>query len=346
MSVLADMLKKADSGQAGGDIPPGLVEAARNRPATQKSRTRLLLAVALVVAISAGGGLAAIYWVTRPVPRTAPPALPVTPAAIVQKQISTLPAPPAAPQVVAKPLAAAPLKSAVPSAKPPKAVAHRKQVVADSAAAPRSAPDAAVPAQPEEPPKKVVVRDRATIDALLFAARSAESRRDYPAALRNYQKALEADPDNYRIMNNLSGIYLQLGLNQDAYAVASRALLAKPEYVAALVNGGIAQIRMGNENAAKELFRRAVARDATNRAALQNLGLLLERSGAWDDAIAVFKRLADTGDAQGYLGMARVLERRGSKAEALRAYRDVVALPEAGQRVRETARERISVLEQ
>lgn len=349
MSVLAEMLKKAENGQDRGEIPPGLVAAARSGVSADKRRIRMLLIAALSVAAIAVGALLGIYLGIRPasqrpkVPAAAQP-LPV-PAAVVQKPISSATMQQAA---ELKPTPLEPVEKKTVVAVKAVKQSHGKNTVASQYGARRKAsaskPEQAAPAA--EPAKKAVIKDRATIDAMLFAAKSAESRRDFPAALHSYQKALEADPDNYRIMNNLSGVYLQLGMNQDAFAISSQALNSRPDYVAAIINGGIAQVRMGNEAAARDLFRKAVSLDSANRPALYSLGLIHERSGAMDDALSVYRRLADTGDSQGYLGMARVHERRGNKSEALKLYRDLIGMPEIGHRAREIARERISALDQ
>jgi Tfp pilus assembly protein PilF len=160
-----------------------------------------------------------------------------------------------------------------------------------------------------------------------------------------YRKALEADPHNYRILNNFASICLNMGMFTDALGYANRALQLKGDYVSALVNGGIAQGKLGNESGARAMLGRAVAVDPVNRMALYNLALSQERSALLDEALSSYRRLSDTGDAQGMLGMARIRERRGEYQDALRLYREVTALPEAGQRVREAARERINVLD-
>lgn len=330
MSVLADMLKKADAGRENADIPPGMVEAARSGILADKRRARLLLWSAVGVAAIAAGCLLVLVLAGRRAVRPLPQAVPVAPAplpaAVVQKPIS----------------AVAPL----PRTEQPKPAVRPRRVVAASSRAAGAAVAPPAAQAPADAPKPAPPRDRAAIDALLFAARSAEAQQDYPAALRSYRKALEADPDNYRVMNNLAGVYLKLGMAQEALLAVNQALQVRPEYVAALVNGGIAQVRLGNAAVARDLFKLALTHEPGNRAALQNLGLLFERTAAWDEALATYRRLLESGDPQGQLGLGRVYERRGQRQEALRSYRDLIGMPEAGARLREQARERIAVLEQ
>lgn len=193
---------------------------------------------------------------------------------------------------------------------------------------------------------KQVVRDRGAIDAMLFAARSAESRRDYVLALKHYQAALDADPQNYRIMNNVASTMLNLGLNKQALVAANQALALKPDYPSALVNAGIALGRTGSESAARSMFNKALSLDLTNRSAMYSLAVLQERAGLLDDAMQLYRRMADAGDARGYLGQGRLLERNGDREAALRLYREVLTPAGVGQSTREQARERIRVLEQ
>ena len=197
--------------------------------------------------------------------------------------------------------------------------------------------------QPQQ--RRAVKADRASIDAYLFAGRSAEERRDYVAALKEYKKANEADPGNYRIYNNLASTSLSLDMNSEALSYANRALVIKPDYTSALINGGIAQIRLGNEAAAKGLFSRAVAVDPLSRPAIYNLALLQERSGSLDEAVISYKKLRDMGEGVGYLGLGGIFESRGQKQDALRVYRDLLAMPDTGQKARDTAKSRISALE-
>jgi tetratricopeptide (TPR) repeat protein len=132
---------------------------------------------------------------------------------------------------------------------------------------------------------------------------------------------------------------------EDALTHANRALSIKPDYVSALVNAGIAQTRLGNAAGGRAMLVKAVTMEPSNRGALYNLGLVQEQAGALDDATNSFRRLANSGDANGLLGMARISEQRGNRDDAIRYYRDLLALPDAGQRSREIARERLSVLE-
>lgn len=341
MSILAKLLKKGDDRQEGGEVLPGLQQAVNTAgvPFDKRRRTYLLIAAGAAAAI-AGGGLLVVYLQTQtPAPDIANMRPAAAPVIAPQPQVQ----PSSAKAVVSPP--PPPVEVGVQEGRPQKSHSvsrkQTKQHVASGVK--KSAAEKPEKVQPKE--LKPVVKDRATIDALLFTAKTAETRRDYNQAMDKYRKVLEADPQNYRVMNNLASICLNLEMYEEALSYANQALKLKGDYVSALINGGIAQGKLGNQAGARSMLAKAVASEPANRQALYNLALSQERTNALDDALTTWRRLADAGDANGMLGMARIKERRGETEEALRLYRNVVVHPEAGQRVKETARERIGVLD-
>jgi Tfp pilus assembly protein PilF len=347
MSILANLLKKNDPRQETGQIPPGLLQSVSSAAPGKNSRRTYLVIGAVAAAAIAGGGLLVVYLQTRTpssssltgqvIPPQSQMAAKVVETPVPQMQqssVRTVAAPVTSTLKTKAPVARQTAEKTAPSPRHLQATGAKHATAASTA--PRETPAVE---------RKAVVKDRASLDAYLFAARSAEARRDYSQAMYQYRKALEADPHNYRILNNLASTSLSMGMFADALGYANRALQLKGDYVSALVNGGIAQGRLGNESGARAMLGRAVAVDPVNRMALYNLALSQERSALLDDALSSYRRLSDMGDAQGMLGMARIRERRGEYQDALRLYREVTALPEAGQRVREAARERINVLD-
>lgn len=341
MSILANLLKKAETNQAKADIPPGLLQSVRSPSGSDGRLKKYLLFAGIGVAALAMGGLLAWYLANRPAPRPA-----LQPAVVQQQPVTAAPTPvqPQVSSAAAPPAPAQPVGAVKPVAAPQKkqTAAVRKPATGTAAKQTTTTPQASKPT----PEKKPAVKDKATIDALLFAARSAEARRDYTTALKQYQAALEADPHNYRIMNNLAGAMLHLGMDDQALTVANRALAIKPDYPSALVNAGIALGKTGHDRSARELFSRALTLDPANRSALYSLALAQERAGLLDEAFASYRRLADAGSAQGLLGQGRVSERKGDPAAAARYYRELLAQNSGSQRPKDEARERLRVLEQ
>jgi Tfp pilus assembly protein PilF len=342
MSILANLLKKAETNQAKADIPPGLLQSVRSPSGSDGRLKKYLLFAGIGVAALAVGGLLAWYLANRPAARPA-----LQPAVVQQQPVITATSAPVQPQVSSAVAAPAPAQPV--AAVKPVATAQKKQTAAVRKPATGTAVKQAAatpPAPKTAPEKKPAVKDKATIDALLFAARSAEARRDYTTALKQYQAALEADPHNYRIMNNLAGAMLHLGMDDQALTVANRALAIKPDYPSALVNAGIALGKTGHDRSAREQFNRALTLDPANRSALYSLALSQERAGLLDESLASYRRLAELGDAQGLLGQGRVSERKGDPAAAARYYRELLAQNSSSQRLKDAARERLRALEQ
>src|SRR6185369_4146011 len=263
MSVLANLLKKNDDHQESGQIPPGLLKSvASGRKGGVGRRTYLMVAAGVAAAVVSGMFLVS-YMQSRTAAqqRKARQSAPVTqtPVQSVQLQVPE-PTPRTAapvPQPVGKPEAIA----AKPAVTPPK----KRAVAGRSASGDKlavSCPKVSEPAR--SPEHKAVTKDRSTIDAYLFAARSAEGRRDYNQALNLYRQALGADPDNYRIMNNIASSLLRMGQPDEALLFVNRALAQKGDYVSALVNGGIAYGKKGDDETARSMFARAVDLEPTN----------------------------------------------------------------------------------
>ncbi|GEM_PF-1316638 len=340
MSILAKLLKKGNYHHESGEILPGLKQAVHSANQTPDKRRQRYLFISLAAALLvAGGGLLAVYLQTR-TPTQLTTKNPLLQQVTVAQQVQHQPSSSKAVTPPVSIIAAA--KDSEPE-KPVKTATKKTSTKLSGSAVKKVKADKADHKTMKE--NRPAARDRATIDAWLFAARTAETRRDYAKAMTMYRMVLEAEPHNYRIMNNLASICLNLELYEEALSYANQALKFKSDYVSALVNGGIAQGRLGNEISARGMLSRAVTVEPANRNALYNLALMQERGNLADDAFSTWRRLADTGDANGTSGMARINERAGKKGDAIRLYREVTTNPEAGQRLKETARERIAVLD-
>jgi Tfp pilus assembly protein PilF len=183
-------------------------------------------------------------------------------------------------------------------------------------------------------------------DVYLYQASSSEAAGDLKQALASYQKVLAMEPKNHLILNNVASILVRQGLNDEAICYAERAITSKPQYVPAHINLSIAYLQKNNRSEGESCLRRALAVEPTNRLALKNLGVLLEKQDRLEEAQSVYGKLSQLGDAQGYLGAARVAEKREQKAEAVRAYQGLLQLEGIGIAERALANDRITVLTQ
>ncbi|MFO0752393.1 MAG: hypothetical protein U0411_03590 [Thermodesulfovibrionales bacterium] len=219
---------------------------------------------------------------------------------------------------------------------------HEKAApVAVPASTPIAAPGAA-PAPARQQPSREELADK---DTCLYAARTFEARKEYPQALAQYRKALELDPESYLVMNNIAGVLIQTGAYEESMHYSRRALAARQNYAPSLVNLGVASIRLNNLTEGEGYLSKALSIEPANRLALLNLALLQEKTKEYDKASRAFTRLAETGDLQGNLGMARIAEKRGQRREAVRFYREILSLNDLDTKTRKMINERLQALD-
>jgi Tfp pilus assembly protein PilF len=178
-------------------------------------------------------------------------------------------------------------------------------------------------------------------DVYLYQASTSEAAGDFKQALASYRKVLAVEPKNYVVLNNVAGLLVRLGSYDEAIGSAEKSLAVKPNHVPSLINMSIAYIQKGSAVAGENCLRRALAAEPSNRMALKTLAVQLEQKGALEEAGAVFAKLAQTGDAQGFLGMARVAEKQGQTEAAIKAYQAVLLLDRVDPRERALAGERV-----
>ena len=381
MSLIANLLKKVEpSKNSGSGLPPGLkrvVLESTRKQGSGRSRVTTIGLLALGVAACGVSALFVMDYLQKPLPKAKRPqvAAIATPAPQPPPAPAVVPvsAPPVLTQVESKQPEAA-SKSPLQQVKtttnetPTKQTGHPKTPVKTAGKPAQTKIQAFIPAKRltteakqisptvettksgnESPataaPKKLSRDDLASRDAYLYSARSAETRGDYRQALENYRKALAIDSDNHLLLNNSAGVLMRLGANDEASSVLNRCLELKPGYAPALVNKGIISIKSGNSADGEVWLNKALAADPGNRHALMNSGLLKEKAKDYKSAATIYRRLAETGDGQGYVGMGRVAESEGNRAEAARTYRAGLGRDGLSQEIRRQLGERLNVVE-
>ena len=181
-------------------------------------------------------------------------------------------------------------------------------------------------------------------DVYLFAARTHEAKGEFKQALDSYLKALELDPTNYVVMNNISGVYIRLKFFSEALSFAIKALDIKTNYSPSHINAGIAHVSLGNLAEGEGFLARAATLDPSNKVALFNLAILYEKQGSYDKAFENYYKLSQMQDVDGCLGAARILERQGRNPETARFYREILAIEAASPSARQFANQRLSQL--
>lgn len=181
-------------------------------------------------------------------------------------------------------------------------------------------------------------------DVYLFAARTHEVKGEYKQAIDHYLKALELEPTNYIVMNNISGVYIRLKLFKEALSYANKALDIKANYVPSLINAGISHVSLGSLSEGEDFLAKAVTLDPLNKVALYNLAVLCEKQGNNDRAFENYLKLSQMRDVDGCLGAARILERQGRDSETARFYREILSIETASPSIRQFASQRLTRL--
>jgi tetratricopeptide (TPR) repeat protein len=122
------------------------------------------------------------------------------------------------------------------------------------------------------------------------------------------------------------------------------ALTVQKNYIPSLVNLGVANIQLGNMTEGEMYLLKGRSIDQSNKTVLFNLGLLYEKTSSYKESLAAFQRLADMKDAEGYLGMARILEKQGNRSEAEKIYKELLSMDNIDPATRQLANERLQII--
>jgi tetratricopeptide (TPR) repeat protein len=137
-------------------------------------------------------------------------------------------------------------------------------------------------------------------------------------AIARLSTATYLDPRLGEAHNLLGVAYSQKGLQDRAKESYERAVKADPDDAQTLNNLGFSLYQNGNYRAAVDRLKRAVKLAPHDERILNNLGLALCRLGKFEDAYKHFARA--TGELNGHLNMARMLERFGREEDAIKYY--------------------------
>mgnify|MGYP001569100521 CR=1 FL=1 len=178
----------------------------------------------------------------------------------------------------------------------------------------------------------------------IYSAMQLEEQRKYPEALAEYLNALKYKPDNPLIYNNISYLYLRMGVYETALQDAKKALALNSDYIPAMVNAGISLAALNRDDEAERLLKRAVTSEPYNRNALYNLGLLYEKEKRFKEALDMYQNLVNTGDYDAYSHMARVFEQSGRREDAIGIYSGLINSTVVSDAVKKDAEQRLGRL--
>jgi tetratricopeptide (TPR) repeat protein len=181
-------------------------------------------------------------------------------------------------------------------------------------------------------------------DVALYTARSYEQNNNYNQSIIHYKRALEKDPRNYLIMNNLANVLIKTGSFNESIQYSMESLTVQRNYVPSLVNLGVANIQLGNITEGEMYLLNAKSIEPSNKTVLFNLGLLYEKTSNYRESLAAFQRLTDIKDIGGYLGGRRILKKKRNRGEAEKKYREILSIDNVDPAARQLANERLQVI--
>ncbi|NNM82865.1 MAG: tetratricopeptide repeat protein [Burkholderiales bacterium] len=146
-------------------------------------------------------------------------------------------------------------------------------------------------------------------------------------AEHSYRRALEFDPRNAEVHNNLGLLLQAKGRAEDALEQFREALRIRPDLTVARYNLGFLLFGMGEAAQAEDCFLKVVEREATHFSTLYHLGILAAQSGRKENAEAWMRRAvqADPQHALARYNLGSLLE-GSSPVEAEEAYRNAIRI--------------------
>jgi len=149
-----------------------------------------------------------------------------------------------------------------------------------------------------------------------------------PEAETLYRQILRVEPNNQDALHFLGVLAQQIGKNEIAVELISRALSYRPDYAEAHYNLGIALYALGKTDAAAASYRQALVLKRGYVEAHYNLGMALKDCGKLDEAVNSFRQALtlkpDYAEAQHNLGV--TFSELGKLDEAVSCYKKTLSL--------------------
>lgn len=317
MSLLSDLLSRIRHEQQTKDVPPGLrnIVADSNKKWIMKRQIFFIFFISILVIIS---GLIIVYIVETYFPKIPPTQTTQTTettqtlASTLSKEVDT----------VSSQMAGTEGKDQSPGIEGQKPIERVEKPVSptpvqdkDKLSTHSSELDSEFYAEFQSKFKNIK-SDSLGKDTYLYLAGGYELKKDYPNAVSNYKKVLTIDPKDYRVMNKIGSIFIELKLFKEALIYLQEAINIKNDYIPALVNMGIAYAELAELSNAEIYLSTAVALEPYNKFAIFNIALLYEEIGDYDKAQQYYSILREMGDVQGDAGLARIEERLKSGGQS------------------------------
>lgn len=162
---------------------------------------------------------------------------------------------------------------------------------------------------------------------IIAKGREAEKRQDIETAVVLYERALEKWPDNVKLANKISSLYLvQLRQNAKAMYFAQRALAVDGKSQAALLHAGIASANMQDTAQAEKYFAQSVRSNKPLKEAFLNYAAFKEQRKAYREALSLLSRHDQLygKSLDSMIAAARINDAMGQTAQADKLYRAIL----------------------
>ena len=157
--------------------------------------------------------------------------------------------------------------------------------------------------------------------------REQEKNGNYEEAVKSYLEAFAKWPDNDRLANKISSIYL-VYLRQNAKAVfyAKQALQVNSKNSGAALNAAIALANMHENKEAQQYFAQSVSMDKPAREALLSYAVFSEEQKLYDGAITLLNKVEKLygQSVESMITYARILDKKGESAQATEKYKEIM----------------------
>jgi type IV pilus assembly protein PilQ len=163
---------------------------------------------------------------------------------------------------------------------------------------------------------------------LIAKAQQFEKNEDFETAAQLYVNAMELWPDNAKLANRLTTLYLvNLGMNAKAVYYAKENLKRHPENNYAALYAAIGLANMQRISEAADYFAQSISGTPPMKEALLSYAAFSENNGQNDAALKLIDRYHATyGESvDTMISKARILDKIGLKSEAVKEYKAILA---------------------
>lgn len=163
---------------------------------------------------------------------------------------------------------------------------------------------------------------------LIGKAQQFEKNEDFETAAQLYTKAMELWPDNAKLANRLTTLYLvNLGMNAKAVYYAKENLKRHPKDNYAALYAAIGLANMQRISEAADYFAQSISSTPPMKEALLSYAAFSENNGQNDAALKLIDKYhatyGETIDTM--ISKARILDKLGLKSEAVKEYKAILA---------------------